>query len=65
MPHGLHQKFLHDVPKATPDEILERETSPYWFWYAEELRDYLEALQAVIVIPWVDKKNKLKAMTSA
>jgi len=39
---GVVMKYKSMIPKKTPDEILESESSPYWFGYAEALKEYLQ-----------------------
>ena len=58
LPYGIVCKYQAFIPKKTPDEILESETDPYWFWYAEELRELISTLDATPKLAFVAKKSK-------
>ena len=56
--YGAGQSFQQYIPKKSPDQILEDETSPYWWAYAEALREFGDELKAAPITPFVAKKVK-------
>lgn len=57
IPFGRAQRFKALLPKRSPDEILE-EQSPYWWAYAETVREFKELLDRLPKQEFVEKKRK-------
>jgi len=56
IPFGRVQRFKALLPKRSPDEILEEE-SPYWWAYAETVREFKELLDRLPKQEFVEKKR--------
>jgi hypothetical protein len=56
IPFGRAQRFKALLPKRSPDEILEEE-SPYWWAYAETVREFKELLDRLPKQDFVEKKR--------
>lgn len=56
LPYGLHQKFKALIPGKSPDEILSATDNPYWWGYAEVMREFIEVLEALPKMAFKEKK---------
>lgn len=59
LPYGLHQKYRALVPEKTPDDLLDSMSGPYWWGYAEILREFITLLDVMPKIPFEDKKRRV------
>lgn len=58
LPYGVFQRYQSMVPRKEPDEILATRDCPYWWMYAEYLREYRALLQSVAFVPFREKRKK-------
>jgi hypothetical protein len=57
LPYGVAMKYGSFVPRRSPQDILDRETSAYWFWYAASLAEYIKLLDSAEKMPFVRKSK--------
>jgi hypothetical protein len=60
LPWGKVQFYKSYLPAKSPDEILGLDNAIYWSWYAEELREYIDLLDSLPKMEFVEKKKKVK-----
>ncbi len=56
LPWGKAQMYSAFVPGKTPDEILAIPNAPYWWGYAETVREYTALLNSLPAMPFKPKK---------
>lgn len=56
LPYGLQQRFKALIPGKSPDEILAATNTPYWWGYAEVMREFIEVLEALPKMAFKEKK---------
>ena len=56
--YGMVCKFKSYIPRKSPHEILNDESDPWWWAYAETLRELIATLDTVPKIEFVDKRKK-------
>lgn len=56
--YGAMMRYRAMVPRKDADAILADNDCPYWFMYAEALREYKALLDATTYVPFQEKGKK-------